>query len=417
MRRPVLLAAILLLAAAAAAAADFAPPERRRDQFAGEPGHVLVPYAYNLPGIGWGYGVLGALTNVKGTHADVVGTFFLGDADGQAFSVDQVHLLPRRLLLDTGAAHISRATLQSHSRRGMDSGKDEYTLAEFEDSWYGGARLTATSFERRLEAYAGWHGGRAQLRALREPGGAVIAPAEDARRFETATWILGGRVDLTDDYVDPRRGARLEPSVWRSPRRASGPDFYYVDWNLTAYLPVGRRSTWAFNFERSDARVIAPGTTDPAALARETGLDCAAVPDPARREQCLGYVSALAAQNAYGTATMLGGFSRMRSYPSGRFKGAHSEFLGTELRWNITDEVRPFDLYLIRDIRTAVQAALFYEMGSVADSRGELWRRWRRSAGAGLRIITASGVVYRFDLAGGDEGWQPSVFFQYPWEL
>lgn len=41
----------------------------------------------------------------------------------------------------------------------------------------------------------------------------------------------------------------------------------------------------------------------------------------------------------------------------------------------------------------------------------------RSSYGAGLRVVTASGEVCRIDLAAGSEGVQPSIFFQYPWEL
>lgn len=203
----------------------------------------------------------------------------------------------------------------------------------------------------------------------------------------------------------------------RTPRRGAGPDFYFTDFSATAYLPVGRRSTWAFNYFRSDTHVMSRGQTDPDALGRELGLDCAAVADPGRRAECRRYLDTLAAENAHGSATGLGGYQRLRSYPVHRYRGAHAEFLGTELRWNLTDEVKPFNIYVLKDIRTAVQIALFYEAGSVADAAGALWAVARQSYGAGLRIVTASRLVYRLDLATGDEGFQPSVFFQYPWEL
>ncbi|MDE2292508.1 MAG: hypothetical protein KGL53_10535 [Elusimicrobia bacterium] len=416
MRKGALPLALALASSAAWADAGLLP-ERRRPQFTNDPGYAVVPYLYNLPGLGWGYGVLGAATNVGGSYADVAGTLFFGDADGQAVSVDQVHLVPRRLMLDAGLAHLSRATLKSWFKRGMGSGKGDFSLAEFGDVAFAGTRLTATADERRFEAFAGWYAGMATLRALRDSGGATILSAAGAARYRASTWVGGLRADMTDDFIDPRRGLRLEPSLWRSPRRGSGPDYYYTDWSATAYLPLGRRSTWAFNALRSDAHVLAPGVTDPAALARDQGLDCASVPDAARRAQCDDYVSTLAAENANGTATMLGGFRRLRSYSEGRFKGAHAEFVGSEVRWNLTDEAKPFDIYIMKDIRTAVQVAFFYEAGTAADTRGELWKEWRSSAGAGVRIVTASGLVYRVDLAGGSEGWQPSVFFQYPWEL
>ena len=107
----------------------------------------------------------------------------------------------------------------------------------------------------------------------------------------------------------------------------------------------------------------------------------------------------------------------MRSYPESRYRGAHTQFLGTEIRGNLTDEMKPFNLILVKDVRTAVQIAPFYELGTTADSYGELWSQVRDSYGVGLRIVTASGLIYRFDLAAGADGVQPSIFFQYPWEL
>jgi hypothetical protein len=408
----------LFLAAVPAASAEFGLlPDRRRDQFPHEPGYAVVPFAYNLPGIGAGYGILAAVTNVNRSCTDIVAGAFFGDAVGQAVAVDAIHLVPRTLVLDLGGVHISKTTILSYAKRGMDTAKNDYSVAEFDDFLFGGSRLTATHFERRAEAYVAYYAGRTRLEGLRDRDGSAIVSARGAPDIHFETVVLGGRLDATDDYIDPRRGLRFEPSLWRSPPRGSGPDYYMADYSLTAYVPLGRRNTWAFNFLRSDAHVLREGLTDPAALEREQGFDCASIADPARRADCRDYVATLAAQNARGMATSLGGLRRLRSYSEGRYKGAHAEFFGTELRWNLTDEFRPFDIYVMKDIRTAAQLAFFYEAGSVADSRGELWRIVRQSYGAGARIITASGLVYRFDLAHGDEGLQPSVFFQYPWEL
>lgn len=405
------------VAAGAARASEGFVAERRRDQFPHDPGYAVFPYVYNLPGIGMGYGVLGAMTNVAGSCTDVVGTVFAGDADGGAFGVNAVHLVPRRLILDFGGARLSRTTLQSYSLRGMGSGRDDYSLADFGSSYFLGSRLTATFWERRLEGFIGYYGGAAKLDALRDRHGALILSSQSTPEHKIAAYVAGGRLDLTDDSIDPRRGVRLEPSVWRSPRQDSGPDFYFADVSLTGYVPVGRRSTWAFNYYRSDAYVLRKGETDTAVLARQQGLDCSLPPDESQRAQCRQFLDALAAQNEHGTASSLGGYMRLRSYPTQRYRGAHVEFLGTELRWNLTDESKPFDIIIMKDIRTAVQVAFFYEVGTVADDAGSLWSLYRQSYGAGARVITASGLVYRLDLAAGDEGFQPSVFFQYPWEL
>lgn len=74
----------------------------------------------------------------------------------------------------------------------------------------------------------------------------------------------------------------------------------------------------------------------------------------------------------------------------------------------------PFDYWIWKDICTGVQAAFFYETGTVAGRRDELGDRYRSSYGTGLRLISASGFVYRADLAAGDEGSEVVVIFNYP---
>ena len=123
------------------------------------------------------------------------------------------------------------------------------------------------------------------------------------------------------------------------------------------------------------------------------------------------------ANNTFGTASSLGGFSRLRGYPNMRYQGAHTEFYGSEIRWNLTDESTPYDIFVMRDVRTSWQIAFFYEVGTVGESRSDLGDFWRSSGGIGLRMVTASGVVFRADLAVGREGFSPNVFIGYPWEL
>ncbi|MBI3564056.1 MAG: hypothetical protein HY079_02535 [Elusimicrobia bacterium] len=412
-------AVVLLSAGAAAAAAAVLPfaPERRRAQFRNDPGYAILPYAYSLPGIGVGYGVLGAVTKWGGGDADALASAFTGDADGEVLAVHGLPIVRRRLIVDAGVVRLSRTSVQSYALRGMDTSKDDYILARFGESLFGGARVTLTSPDRQAEAFAAYYAGTARLESLRDRDGDLIASSRSAPRYRADTEIVGVRLDLTDDYQDPRRGLRLEPNAWRTPPVAGGPEYVFTDLSATAYVPLGRRSTWAFNALASDSYVLRRGVTDPVELQRRQGFTCDSLTDAKARAQCSDYIANMAAMNAHGTATMLGGFSRLRAYPEGRYKGAHARFLGTELRWNLTDEFQPFDIYVMRDIRTAVQVAFFYELGTVADAEGGLWKTTRSAGGAGLRVITASGLVYRFDLAAGQEGVQPSVFFQYPWEL
>jgi surface antigen Omp85-like protein len=408
----------------AARAADADPgglgaPERRRDQFPKEYGYAIFPYPYSLPGIGSGLSLIAGALNIGGSYTDAYGIVFGGDVKGGAVGVGDLHLLPRQLILDVGYSSLSRAAIQSYSQRGMSTGKDDFSIAELGDSEYLGGRLTATFFERRFELYTAWFTSASKLKSVRDNQGNLILEAQNPPRDRGHTTLLGTRFDFTDDYTDPRRGLRADITHTQSPPKGSGPDFFVMDYSATAYVPVARWNTVAINLLRSDAFVRREGITDPAALQSQLGLDCASIADPAQRQACDELIDTTVAANQFGTATQLGGFSRLRSYPQGRFKGAHTLFLGAEYRWNLTDEATPFDIFVMKGVRTSVQLAFFYETGVTSDSRDDLYRRgeWRDSYGAGFRIVTASGVVFRADLAHGKEGFNAAIFIGYPWEL
>ena len=415
---------LLCALAPAALAADpdasgLSAPERRRDQFPKEYGYAIFPYPYRLPGIGSGLSLIAGALNIADSYTDAYGIVFGGDVKGGAVGVGDIHLLPRTLILDVGYSSLSRAAFQSYSQRGMNTGKDDFSIAEVGDSEYFGGRLTATFFDRRFELYTAWFASALTLKSIRDNQGNLIIEAQDPPRSRGHTAIFGTRLDLTDDYTDPRRGLRLDVTHTQSPPQGSGPDYFVMDYSTTAYVPVGRRNTVAVNLLRSDAFVRREGETDPAALQAQLGIDCASIPDPAQQQTCNQVIDTTVAANQFGTATQLGGFSRLRSYPQGRFKGAHTLFLGAEYRWNLTDEATPFDIFVMKGVRTSVQIAFFYETGVSSDDRDDLYRRsqMRDSYGTGLRIVTASGVVFRADLAHGKEGFNAAIFIGYPWEL
>jgi hypothetical protein len=414
----------LLCALAQAAAADpgasgLGAPERRRDQFPKEYGYAIFPYPYSLPGIGSGLSLVAGALNIGDSYTDAYGIVFGGDVKGGAVGVGDLHLIPRTLILDVGYSSLSRAAFQSYSQRGMNTGKNDFSIAEVTDSDFLGGRLTATFLDRRFELYTAWFESASRLKSIRDNQGNLILEAQDPPRSRGHTTLFGTRFDLTDDYTDPRRGLRGDVTHTQSPPQGSGPDFFVMDYSLTAYVPVARWNTVAINLLRSDAFVRREGETDPAALQAQLGLDCASIADPAQRQTCNEVISTTVAANQFGTATQLGGFSRLRAYPQGRFKGAHTLFLGTEYRWNLTDEATPFDIFVMKGVRTSIQIAFFYETGVTSDSRDDLYRRseWRDSYGAGFRIVTGSGVVFRADLAHGKEGFNGAIFIGYPWEL
>lgn len=180
---------------------------------------------------------------------------------------------------------------------------------------------------------------------------------------------------------------------------------------------MGKRSTWAFNYFRSDAYVMRTGETDKVKIDKDQGLDCATIANLEDQNKCNQVIENMVAANTYGTVGSLGGTSRLRSYSHDRYSGAHSLFYGTEFRWNITEESTPFNVVIMKDVRTALQLACFYEAGSIVDNLEELGSIMRSSYGAGFRIVTASGLVFRADVANGSEGVETTMIIGYPWEI
>ena len=392
--------------------------ERRRDQFTKEPGYYIIPMPYSLPGIGKGLVVGGAYNNIADTHSDVIGFVIGGDLEGVGLLSLDNHIIPNRLILDLSAQHLTKAAVRSYNSRGMSSSADDYTILNLKDNDYYAARLTGTWWERRVEVYGGALDGRSHLEAIRDKDGNIIQTTSGAAQDSSTLFTLGVRLDWTDDYVDPRRGVRYQLSRWWAnnddPLTA---EYYQIEHNLTGYIPVGKRSTWVFNYFQADAHVTRMGETDFATIEAQQGLNCSDPTLTAEQQlQCQQVINNIISNNTYGSVDSLGGWTRLRSYPDGRYKGAHALFLGTEFRWNLTEEFTPFDIWIARDIRTTIQLAFFYERGTIEDTKDKLGDVWRESYGIGVRIVTASGLVLRGDIATGNEGTEISVIVGYPWE-
>jgi outer membrane protein assembly factor BamA len=300
----------------------------------------------------------------------------------------------------------------------MQSGKHDYSYLQFEQYGFSGGRLTATSADRRFEVYGGGYLIGSQLDKILDQNSNTIQNIEGSPTWRTKVYGVGLRGDLTDDYYDPRKGFRLDVGRWWSPPASTtDPDFYRVEYNASLYFPLGKHSTWLLNYFRSDAHVVRQGETDPLVIETQQGLNCSdPTLTPQQRTDCQDVVNNIVAANTYGTATGLGGTSHLRSYPEGRFTGAHTVFYGTEIRWTLTEEAHPFDIFIAKDVRTVLQVAVFYELGSTSDSRDALGDLYRASYGAGFRMVTASGIVLRADVAAGREGIETTIILGYPWE-
>jgi hypothetical protein len=415
--------AAVFLAAAVTAQAAFADessffPDRRKSQFMNDLGYYVFPMPYSIPGVGEGVGVMGIGMNLGGTYTDVFGFALAGGLPGWGVGVSDIHIIPKTLILDVTSIQFGKSTITSYQQRGMQSGKHDFSYLQFDQYGFSGGRLTATFADRRFEVYGGGYLIGSQLDKVLDQNSNTIQDIQGSPTWHTKVYGFGLRGDLTDDYSDPRKGVRLDVSRWWSPPASpSDPDYYRMESNATAYLPLGKHSTWVFNYFRSDAFVVRQGETDPSVVEQQQGLNCSdPTLTPQQQADCQDVVNNIIAANTYGTATGLGGTSRLRSYPEGRFSGAHMVFYGTEVRWTLAEEARPFDIFIAKDVRTVLQMALFYETGSVADKRQDLGDTYRSSYGVGFRMVTASGIVLRADVATGREGIETTIIVGYPWE-
>lgn len=391
--------------------------ERRRDQFGRDFGYYLYPIVGEVPGLGKAVGVGASVLNMGGSDTDFTGYYVRGDIKATGAALLDYHVLPKRLIFDVGYNDYRVATTAYN--RGINSDPVDVIRPKVEGGYMLG-QLTLTFDDRRYEAFARILKGRNRLIEVLDKDNQAFAGVDTSWRSGNF-YSVGGSLDLTDDRLDPRDGVRFE-FVSRLPHRRN-PDeseYFVNDYNLTGYAPMRRWDTLVFNLFYSRALVTHQGVTDLALLQQRYGLNCNQYPVGPSRDSCVAAEAKLLANkqadNLYGTATPLGGTQRLRSYDNGRFYAGQALFYGVEYRWNLTDERTPFDIFIAKGIRTGIQLAAFWERGMVADQYSQLFKNGRESYGVGARVVL-SGVIIRFDLAQGREGYQSQLWITYPWSM
>jgi len=392
--------------------------DRRKPQFENEYSHGIIPVPYSIPGIGKGLGVGVALNNIKGSYIDLYGLAIQGDVEGYAIAVNDFHIVPEHLIFDFGYSKINKASFPINHSRGMkgDENPDDFNQAEISNSTNYGGQLYLTFDERKYELNLYRYQHISQIDRIRDTDGDTLFEIDDPEESVGTTTGLSVAVDLTDDRHDPRKGFRINiSSDLPDDSDEDEVNYYAVDVNTTVYFPILSYSTLVFNFFKSDAYVLEKGETDRNKIAEKYSISPCLPGDTECEEARDFYIDQIYAQNTYGSASSLGGLSRLRSFSTMRYRGAHTRFFGTELRWNLTDEKTPFNIWFLKDIRTAFQIAFFYEIGSIADREEDLFEETRNSVGVGFRAAMASGFVFRVDVATGEEGSEFVIFFDYPW--
>ena len=397
-------------------------PDRRQDQFGMIPGYLVVPAPYVYPGLGKGWMLIGYGGNILETNVDAYLVAISGDAEGYIGSVEEIFVIPKNLYLSGMHLNIKKYGLNMYGSRGMESEKDDFNIFVGDKYILNKLETTLSLMERRIEFSLYSQNQTGRTIEIRDSKG------ENPQTIPNAIVFKGQRngavlhLDWTDDLKDPREGFRLKTtSDFVAAVDTGSPEYNIFSYGLTFYQPILENSTWAFHYFRSDAFVKTKGNLNLKSILISSGLT------ETQADTCILYptITGCAAQisksqntikaNKNGSTHPLGGQDILRSYPNGRYQAAHTQFYGTELRWNFNTSKDIVDLIFFSDIMEALQATFFWEQGSVAEENSELGKINRSSYGTGVRLIGGSGNVYRFEASTGNEGPEILLIFQYPW--
>ena len=401
--------------------------ERRREQFNKQYGQLFVPLPYSLPGLGTGLFVIGNFGNIADTTTDFSAIGGIGDAEFIFAFLDEFFLAPKLLYLQYLRAHGFKFAIQQYSSRGMDTSKNDFKYG-IGNSWdLNAPTLKLTFMDRMLEIGLGINKQSGTFQKFVTPDendptkqGETVATFDPGLEINIANKIeFSTRIDFTDDYKDPRKGIRNSLFIDRQTATTSSePSFDVVTNDLQIYIPILEKSTIVFDLQISDAYVTQKGETNIEDLKIKNGYNlCVYAPDPPACEaNAENLANTELAINSNGTSLALGGGDRLRSFPEGRFQGAHTIYYAAEFRWNYSSSGgEMLDLFFIQDLVEELQVAFFFEQGSVSEIKSELGKTVKTSFGSGFRFLSGSGNLYRADFATGNEGPNFSVTIQYPW--
>tara|TARA_B110000902_G_C14256795_1_gene568208 strand:- start:879 stop:2126 length:1248 start_codon:yes stop_codon:yes gene_type:complete len=386
--------------------------DRRREQFNKQYGQLFLPLPYSLPGLGTGLLLIGNFGNIADTTTDIAAIGAIGDAEFIFTFLDELFIAPELLYLQYLRAHGFKFAFQQYSSRGMNTSKDDFQYGIGNSYDLNAPTLKLTFMDRMLEIGLGINKQSGTFQKFVNPDesdptkqGETVAIFDPGLEINIANKIeFSTRIDFTDDYKDPRRGIRNSLFIDRQTAKTSSePSFDVVTNDLQIYIPVLEKSTIVFDLQISDAYVTKKG---------ETNLEVLRIKNGGNEN----LTNAELASNTNGTSLSLGGGDRLRSFPEGRFQGAHTIYYAAEFRWNYSSSGgEKLDLFFIQDLVEELQVALFFEQGSVSEAKSELGKTVKTSVGSGFRFLSGSGNLYRADFATGNEGPAFSVIIQYPW--
>ena len=390
---------------------DF-PPDRSASDTDNEIGWLVAPLPIVVEGIGVGVPIAASISNLyKNTDLLMAKTFFKGDFEVSLFSISKFPLIKEKLLFSLGLTDFFMP-FRTYDR-GIDSGKDDYyqTLEKYNSNF---VTFQSQYFKQRLEFLLRYSAGGTKVEKIFDIDGNEFSNVQSPER----SWIdyeIGTQLDLTDNHLDPSEGLRIGLLRTNSNYEQNHLSDYAVnDLNITAYFPFFETHTLLFNAFQSRSNITKSGLVDENLLRKKYGLNCELLQ---QTDACniaeTRRINYWLKRNKSSKATALGGLNRMRAYSQGRFYAANSSNYVLEYRLNYSEKRTPINWIFLGGLRTVLQTSFFYEIGSDSDDVSLLHEKMKSSFGVGFRAII-SGLIYRLDLAKGEDGIAPTLFINYP---
>ena len=400
----------------------------RREALPSSLSYFVLPIAGNIPGVQSFYGLTSGVSGLGGTGLDIAAFIIQGQAndnfnthgDGGNFRLNILSatdipvsefFVPKDDLLTFSLYYGAGNNVAYAIRdRGIDSNKDDISYILLNEFGFNGLQISTKFFQNQLEFFYTLANGNANPLGFVTSSDTFI-PNDNANVSSRGD---GGRygviLDDTDNRRDPRVGYRLRYERYNFPKTTGESTAYYQqNYNLAGYIPfINKKLVLVLNQFYSTSNVTSNGTVDPNNYdCNELNIeDCNQAEQDRRREKAEEEAS-------LGRSTSLGGVSRLRGYPTGRFYDSYTNFQGAELRWYFLQGERSFDWVLEKGVNTSLQIATFYERGTVARTVNSLWNDFHDSYGLGLRVLFTS-LVFRLDLGMSEEGRETTFFVGYP---
>ena len=391
------------------------PPERTEREADKELGWMFAPLPGCVEGVGCAVPIAGLISNFyKSTDLVILKTLAKGDIEATVVQLQKFPIIDERLFLKVLYYDWDISFLSYD--RGIHSGKDDY-YQTFENLNTSTINLQSQFYNQHLEIQIGYSSGGTKISKIFDADGNQFSNIQSPLR----TWVdhtIGTQIDLTDNHLEPREGIRFELLHNATNYGLSELSDYDVNsLNLTTYIPFLGSDTLLINAFQSRSYISEHGLTDESALRNKFSLGCDfEMEADACRNAETKRISYWQKRNQSGKATALGGLNRMRAYSLGRFYAGNSSNYALEYRLNFSEKQTPMNWIIMGGMRTVLQAAFFYEVGGVSDDISRLHNKMKSSFGVGFRAII-SGLIYRFDLAKGDDGIAPTLFINYPLSL